>query len=118
MPASVLAQPAPAGVSTDELESLVRTLENDKSRAEFVRTLKTIIEAQRAAGGEAAVSDNWLARFSGQLRAAVSGVTALGSGIDIPRFARWLHERTNDPASRERGFENLVKIAVIRRCFR
>jgi small conductance mechanosensitive channel len=106
------AQAAPA-VSVNELEELVRTLENDKSRAEFVQNLKTIIEAQRAAKGEGAVADNWLARFSSQLRATVGGIAALGSDIDIPRFANWVSESANDPDARQRGLENIVKIAVI-----
>jgi small conductance mechanosensitive channel len=110
------AQPAAGApsVSTEELQALVRTLEDDEARAEFIQKLKAIVEAQRSVRGtEAAISDNWLAQFSGQLRAAVGSVAALGTGINIPRFANWLRDRVNDPGSRQRGFEDLVKIIAI-----
>lgn len=114
-PATAQIAPAPpATVSVQELDSLIQTLENDKSRAEFVRNLKTILEAQRVgAKGSEATADNWLAQFSGQLRTAVGGVAALGSGIDVRRFATWVRERIADPGARQRGFEDLLKIIAI-----
>ena len=113
MPAPATAQVA-GTVSAQELDSLIQTLENDKSRADFVRNLKTLQEAQRAAAkGTEIAPDNWLAQFSGQLRNAVGNVAALGGGIDVRRFTTWLQDRITDPGSRQRGFEDFLKIVAI-----
>ena len=99
-----------------DLESLIQTLENDSSRADFVKNLKTLLDAQRRTAErpqEEATSDNWLARFSSQLRTAIGSVAALGSEIDLGRFAEWVEVSIADPATRRVGTEGLVKILAI-----
>jgi len=102
-------------LNAQNLESLIQTLENDASRAEFVKNLKTLLDAQRqpAKAGDEPTSNNWLAKFSSQLRNAVGSVAALGGEIDLARFAEWLKVSIADPAARRVGIEGLVKILVI-----
>ncbi len=110
-PTSEEEQPA----SARELETLIQTLENDKTRGDFIQNLKTLRDAQRKVerAEEKATSDNWLARFSSQLRNAVASVAALGGDIDFKRFGNWLQTAIADPASRRVGVEGLLKILAI-----
>jgi small conductance mechanosensitive channel len=107
------AEPAPP--SARELDSLIQTIENDKSRGDFLRNLKALRDAQRKVetDEQKATSDNWLARFSSQLRTAVGSVAALGSDIDLRRFAAWAKTAIADPAARRIGLEGLFKILGI-----
>ena len=102
-------------VSARELDTLIQTLENDKSRGDFLANLKALRDAQQKVekDQEKATGDNWLARFSSQLRTAVGSVAALGSDINLRRMANALHDAILDPAARRVGFEGLMKILAI-----
>ena len=105
----------PETPSARELEQLIQTLENDQSRGDFIAKLKALRNAQSKveSAEEKATSDNWLARFSSQLRNAVGSVAALGAQIDLKKIATWLRTAIADPAMRRVGLEGLVKILAI-----
>ena len=108
-------EPVEPVANARDLEQLIQTLENDKSRSDFVQQLKTLLEAQRTLekGDEAATGDNWLARFSSQLRTAVGSVAALGGDIDLKRFVIWIGNGVTDPEARRIWLEGLIKILAI-----
>lgn len=104
-----------APASARELESLIQTLENDKTRGDFIQNLKALRDAQRKVekDEQKATSDNWLAKFSSQLRNAAASMAALVGDIDLRRLAAWAKVAIADPASRRVGLEGLAKILAI-----
>ena len=64
---STPAQPAP--VSVDELERLVRTLQDDSARAKFVEQLRALIAAQRGAEEEKPAATAVFGQLSQQIDA-------------------------------------------------
>src|ERR1700719_3016710 len=79
---------APAAPSVDELQQLVDTLQDDKSRAQFVTQLQTLIAARRAAvAPQESTPAGWLSQQVDQLTSEIlEGVSVV---VDAPRIIAW-----------------------------
>src|SRR5437899_11950533 len=91
------AQPAP--VSADELERLVKTLQDDSQRARLVEELRALIAAERGveANQPEATPSSVLALLSQRIEAISEEVLAAAAVVvDIPRLLAWLEEQATD----------------------
>ena len=81
-------QPAP--VSADELERLVRTLQDESARAKLVEQLRALIAAQRGAEKEKPAAAALFGQLSQQVD-TLSGEILAGAGmiVDAPRLLGW-----------------------------
>jgi small conductance mechanosensitive channel len=106
------AEPAP--VSTDELERLVHSLQDDAAREKLVEQLHGLIAAQRGAEKEkpaAAAVFNQLTQqveaFSGEILAGAAMV------VDAPRLLSWASDQLSDTAARRLWGESAFAFALI-----
>jgi small-conductance mechanosensitive channel len=98
-PPAAPAQTAPP--STAEIESVLRTLQNDRARARLVAELRALLAAQHAAPAGAPArqtADPW-SRLSQRLD-ALSGEILAGAAIvvDAPQLLSWARRQIADPA--------------------
>jgi moderate conductance mechanosensitive channel len=93
------AEPAP--VSTDELERLVHTLQDDSARAKLVEELRALIAVQRGAEKEKPAAAALFGQLSQQID-AFSGEILAGAAmlVDAPRLLGWAREQMFDDAAR------------------
>ncbi len=105
----------PAGVSVEELQRLVDTLQNDKDRDRLVQQLRALIEAQRvAAPPEEEAPPTFVGRLSQELDAISGEILATAAVIiDAPRLISWVQAQATDEAARTRWGEILIHLAVI-----
>lgn len=115
------AEPAPvaqtAPISTDELDRLVATLQDDSARAKLVQQLRALIAAQRGIEKENPDGAAAVATFTKQLD-ALSGEILAGANmiIDAPRLLRWAHEQISDQAARRLWGEAAFAFGLIFGC--
>ena len=106
--------PPPAPISTDELDRLVHTLQDDTARARLVEDLRALIAAQRGAMKEKSPATAAFGELSQQIDALsgeiLAGVTIV---IDAPRLAEWAHEQISNAASRHLWSEAALKFGLI-----
>ena len=106
------AQPAP--VSADELERLVRTLQDDSARAKLVEQLRALIAAQHAAEQEKPAATAVLGQLSQQIDAfsgeILAGVAML---VDAPRLVGWTHQQFSDAAARRLWTEAAFALGLV-----
>jgi moderate conductance mechanosensitive channel len=106
--------PQPAPMSTDELDRLVHTLQDDTARARLVEDLRALITAQRGATKEKSAATAAFGELSQQIDALsgeiLAGVTIV---IDAPRLAEWAHEQISNAASRHLWSEAALKFGLI-----
>ncbi|HUN47838.1 MAG TPA: mechanosensitive ion channel domain-containing protein [Stellaceae bacterium] len=109
------ASPPPAGVSVDDLQRLVDTLENDQDREKLVQQLRTLIAAQRSAAPPAeAPPPTFVGRLSQELDAISGEILATVSVIiDAPRLIAWIEIQAGDEAARARWGEVLLHLLVV-----
>jgi moderate conductance mechanosensitive channel len=93
--------PQPAPISTDELERLVHTLQDDGARAQLVDQLRALIAAQRGAEKEKPAASALFSQLSEQID-AFSGEILAGAGmvVDAPRLLGWARGQMLDEAAR------------------
>jgi small conductance mechanosensitive channel len=93
------AQPAP--VSVDELERLVRTLQDDAERARLVEELRALIAAQRSTEKEKPAATALFGQLSQQIDAFSGEILAgVAMVVDAPRLFGWAREQMSDTAAR------------------
>jgi len=107
----------PEAVSTDELQRLVNSLENEKDRASLVQQLRALIAAERngePAQPQAQQQPGFFNTLSNQLD-AISGeiLATAGAIVDAPRLVGWIEEQASDAQARERWLEVLWHLALI-----
>jgi small-conductance mechanosensitive channel len=106
------AQPAP--VSADELERLVRTLQDDSARAKLVEQLRALIAAQHAAEQEKPAATAVLGQLSQQIDAfsgeILAGVAML---VDAPRLVGWTRQQFSDAAARRLWTEAAFALGLV-----
>ena len=93
---------APAAPSVDELQQLVETLQDDKTRAQFVTQLQTLIAARRAAVTQpgSASPAGWLSQQVDQLTSEIlEGVSVV---VDAPRIIAWGRWQVEDETAQQR----------------
>jgi len=120
------AEPAPAGpsaagqpqtLSSDDLKSLVKTLENDAERQKFIAQLKSLIAAREATGapppGTAGnAGTGLLSRLSEAVASSTAALTNAAAALfDLPGLIGWVERQANDPAARGQWIETFVKLA-------
>ena len=108
---------SPAALTTKELEDLVKTLEDDAKRKDFLDTLKAILEARRAAAGIAAKKETGSSFLSGlserAKEAAAEIVDAAGILLKAGTFWTWIGTQWADPLKRDRWWEGLWKTLLL-----
>src|SRR5438132_12380558 len=106
LPATAGAEAPPAAsasaqVTTDELERLVDTLQNDSARAKLVADLRALIAAQRGAAAEKPAAVTFFGQLSQQIDVLTGEILAGVAVIaDAPRLLAWTREQILDPAAR------------------
>jgi small conductance mechanosensitive channel len=110
---------APAPVSSEEVQRLIETLQNDQERNRLIAELQALIAAQRnaekapdsaAAPAPAAVIDQFSQRIdslSGEILAAAAVV------VDAPRLIAWLDTQVSDEYARAFWLEVGLKLGII-----
>jgi small conductance mechanosensitive channel len=123
VPPMVLAQPAPSvpqqeppSLGTDELKSLIGTLEDEQARKAFVGQLRALLAAREATAKPEAPSAGAraIAVLSDRIEAISRGVVSGASAVmDAPRLVDWIERQATDPAARARWVEIVWKLAVV-----
>ncbi|MCZ6861274.1 MAG: mechanosensitive ion channel, partial [Alphaproteobacteria bacterium] len=107
---------SPGALTARELGALVETLEDEAKRKEFLRTLKAILEARRAAGAAAKPESgsSFLSGLSERAKkAAAEIVDAAGVLLKAGAMWTWIGTQWDDPIKRDRWWEGLWKTLVI-----
>ena len=109
------AEPAP--VSTDELERLVHTLQDDAARQKLVEELRGLIAAQRKTEEQKPAATALFGQLSQQVD-AFSGEILAGAAmvIDAPRLFGWMSVQMFDVAARRLWAEAAVAFGLIFGC--
>lgn len=112
------ARPAAAdALTTEQLEGLIATLENDDQRKQFVATLKSAVEAHKAATRPAEAGGLGV-RLLGGLSAGVAQVSAqiahlAGGAARLPRAVNDFASALDTPAERANLLHGLIALAVV-----
>jgi small-conductance mechanosensitive channel len=94
------AQPVP--VSTDELQRLVDTLQNDAARSRLVDELRALIAAQRSAAPEKPAAAAFFGQLSQQVDAFTGEILAgVAMVVDAPSLLSWAQQQISNAAARE-----------------
>lgn len=106
-----------AEVPAADLEALVKTIENDKERADFVAKLKAMIaarEKQKAAPEEPDLPAELLQDISRRVEAAGRDlVGAANALLDLPSISSWLRDQMASAESRAAWLAATAKLLVI-----
>ena len=109
------APPAAAGttvVSTDDLKTLLKQLQNDAERQKLIAAIQALIAAreQEKSGASAAAEAQPAPETPGSTAIAVASegirkasdslVSGAGMLFDLPRFANWVQQQASDPETR------------------
>src|SRR5215469_18307951 len=113
-PAPGLRAAEPAPVSTDELQRLVDSLQDDAAREKLVEQLRGLIAAQRGAEKEKPAGAAIFNQVTRQVE-AFSGEILAGAAIvvDAPRLLDWVGEQVSDRAARRLWAEAAFAFTLI-----
>ncbi len=115
-PSSALSVPADGvkaeAMKSDELERLIKTLENDTERKVLIDQMKSLVQVQRQ------ISPSEDGRFFSNVAARVESmvnevVNTAGALKHFPRLLIWLELQVSTPESRLHWAEILGKLAVV-----
>ena len=107
------AAPAVAGLTVDELEAFVKTIEDKAAREAFVKQLKTLIALQKAAT-EKKQDDGFLAAMSRQAeKLSTNLVDATKFLADVPGLWAWMTTQYQDEEKRQRWIEGFWKTLLV-----
>jgi small-conductance mechanosensitive channel len=107
---------APAAPSVDELQQLVDTLQDDKTRAQFVTQLQTLIAARRAAvtQQESVWPTGWLSQQVDQFTSEIlEGASVV---VDAPRVVAWGRWQVEDATARQRWLDVGLALVIVFGC--
>ena len=109
------AEPAP--VSSDELERLVHTLQDDAAREKLLEQLRGLIAAQRGAEKEKPAGAAFFNDVTKQVE-AFSGEVLAGAAmvVDAPRLLDWASQQASDSAARRLWAEAAFTFTLIFGC--
>ena len=101
----------------EELERLLRTLENDAERQRLIDTIRALVQAQRGVP-ESPVPDRVAGRFIESLSSEIGGVgaailRAAAFVADAPKLGQWIASTLSDPLTRARVWETLQTLFLI-----
>jgi small-conductance mechanosensitive channel len=102
--------------STEELERLVGTLQDDQARAKLVEQLRALIAAQR--GGEEKQAEETPATLLNNLSAQIDTISgeilaAAAVVVDAPRLVSWVEAQASQPETRALWIDVGIKLGVI-----
>lgn len=103
-------------LTPSELEALVKTLEDDAKRREFLNTLKAILQARRASAGAAKpeFGAGFLSGLSERARRAAGEIVdAAGVLLKAGTLWTWVGTQWADPLKRDRWWEGLWKTLAL-----
>ncbi|MBV8336311.1 MAG: mechanosensitive ion channel, partial [Alphaproteobacteria bacterium] len=104
----------PAPVSSDELERLVKTLQNDSDREKLVSELQALIAVQRRAPTEKPSPDAILGQLSRQINAVTGEILAgVAMLVDTPRLVGWVRRQITDPGARALWLEAAYALILV-----
>lgn len=106
------AKPTDDIVSAQEVERLIKTLEDDQTRARLVAQLKTLRAAQKKAeDAEAGVASRALAAVTERIEALGEQILEASNALtDAPRLVDWLEGQLGNPVHRARWLEVIGKL--------
>ncbi|MCG8546690.1 MAG: mechanosensitive ion channel [Alphaproteobacteria bacterium] len=121
MPA-VAANPAPGqpasepATTADDLEKLLDTLEDDDKRKDFVKDLRSLIDAQKQteAAAEEPIGSRVLEMLSDKVEDTGKRLGEAASAIlNVPTLAYWIQTQIADPETRVLWIWAIIKLAII-----
>ena len=121
MPA-VAANPAPGqpasepATTADDLEKLLDTLEDDDKRKDFVKDLRSLIDAQKQTEAEAEepIGSRVLEMLSDKVEDTGKRLGEAASAIlNVPTLAYWIQTQIADPETRVLWIWAIIKLAII-----
>ena len=109
------AEPAP--VSTDELQRLVDTLQDDPAREKLIEQLRGLIAAQRGAEKEKPAGAAFFQQVAQEVEAFSDEILAgTAMVVDAPRLVDWVGEQASDAAARRLWGQAALAFALIFGC--
>ncbi len=109
-------QPPPqAGVSVEELDRLVKTLESEPDRKKLVEQLKGLIAAQRGAPAEEpGLGEVVITALSDGVGRMTDTLTEIGAAVfSVRRVGDWLEQSFANSASREAALSGLWRVLAV-----
>ncbi|WP_245580000.1 mechanosensitive ion channel domain-containing protein [Niveispirillum irakense] len=116
VPASAAAAKEDAGVDREQVENLVRTLEDPAKRDALLAQLKalTVVEQQREETPVGSVGSRFLATLSDRIERLSQQIAGASQAIiDTPRALRWAEQQISDPARRNNWLRLAVHLVAI-----
>src|SRR5258708_4487482 len=106
---------APPAPSVDELQQLVDTLQDDKTRTQFVAQLQTLIAARHAAVQPESTSPaGWLSQQVDQFTSEIlEGVSVV---VDAPRIIAWGRWQVEDGTAQQRWLDIGLALVIVFGC--
>ena len=116
--ASAQQAPASPAAGQAELESLLKSVENDAERQKLIDQLKALIAAQQPTGDGPKPAPSAGTTVIGALaqRAKDAGEAFLDAGTaldDAPKLLDWLSDQVTDTEARERWLRIILKLIVV-----
>jgi len=109
-------QPPPqVGVSVEELDRLVKTLESEPDRKKLVEQLKGLIAAQRGAPAEEpGLGEVMITALSDGVGRMTDTLTEIGEALfNVRRVGDWLQQSFADSTSREAALSGLWRVLAV-----
>src|SRR5438132_6693767 len=119
LPATAGAEAPPAAsasaqVTTDELDRLVDTLQNDGARAKLVADLRALIAAQRGAAAEKPGAVTFFGQLTQQVDVLTGEILAgVAVVVDAPRLYGWARHQIADPEARGQWIEAALAFVLV-----
>ncbi len=115
---ALAALPTPAAeATTDDLEALVATIEDEGKRAELVAAIRALIMARAGPAEEAPPQSpgaRFIALLTDKARDTANELAAAAEALrDLPVVAAWLTRQVSEPAERARWIELLLKLGIV-----
>ncbi|HYC03277.1 MAG TPA: mechanosensitive ion channel domain-containing protein [Azospirillaceae bacterium] len=110
------AAPAPEPPKAEELEKLVRTLEDPAQRQQFLDQLKSLTEARKAVEAQTPETPGMraLTVLSSRVEDLSQQIADAGRTlVDTPKALRWLNRQVTDPELRNRWARLLFELTVV-----
>lgn len=107
--------PPAAGVSVEELDRLVKTLESEPERKKLVEQLKGLIAAQRGAPAEEpGLGEVVITALSDGVGRMTDTLTEIGAAVfSVRRVGDWLEQSFANSASREAALSGLWRVLAV-----
>lgn len=107
--------PQPGTIAVKDLESLIKTLENETERKAFVKKLKDLLAAQQAtAGKKPSAMDGFIDRVVAQVRASGKALAEVaGMVTDLPKLWTWLDGAFESDRRRAMLIEGVWKTVLV-----